>query len=132
MNFPVSDSLTRMKETFSFLGRDYEFQRSKEQQSNKGVILEYHSQKFKISLIYDLRENFFYFSLIRGVQTLHPNDKDDYNIRPFFRLAQRFCPDIDVKSLQPAPSQYLQALEVNAELVRRLGKEGLLSSDTWW
>lgn len=122
-NYSVVDYQKKQKEYFDFLLTEYNFHLTEERETDFGFINEYRKHGLRVHLNYDIRDNFFYFVLIRGDNTKYPNDKDNDNIRPFFLLFKEFDHDLDPKKLQPDNEQYLISLKKNAMLLKRYGEK---------
>ena len=130
-DFNILESLYDIKNEFSFLQENFGFYLNKEFSSNKGVTYQYSNDIIRINLNYDFRENFFYFKLIRGMDTQYPNDQDFENIKTFSDLAKKNDPNFDLRLLQPDQKQYLDALKLNAQLLRINGAK-ILRGEEWF
>jgi len=119
--YSVTDYPKKHKDLFNFLVGEYGFEMTNEIKTDFSYISEYTWQDIRIVFNYDTKDNFFYFTLIRGARTKYPNDKDRENIRPLIALFQKFEPNIDVRKLMPDDAQYLAALEQTAALLRKHG-----------
>lgn len=126
--FSYKGSPEAIKEAFSFLKTDLGFEIIEENLSNYGPHFIYSKDDFRLSLIYDYKENFFYFDMIKGKDTLYPNDNDVNNIRPLFRFFEKH--GVSMGDLQPDNYQYQKSLKLNAELLRKYQLE-IFSKDTW-
>lgn len=120
----------KVKEYFDFLTSEYGYDLVKEERRTFSYLNIYEKGNIRIYLNYDIRDNFYYFSLIRGKETRYPNDHDKENIKPFFHLFQKYEPDIVLKRLQPDDNQYLEALELNAQLLKKYG-DRVLKEEEW-
>lgn len=118
-----------MEETFRFLITDYGFEEASREQDNMGFTLLYLNEDRQVRLYYDYRDNFFYFYIIKGINTVYPNDTDK-NILSFYNLFQHFEPSIDLKRLEPDEEQYQHALTLNAQLLKKYGDK-LLRGEEW-
>lgn len=125
--FKFQDTSAIMELKFHFLISEYGFECLKKEQTNIGFHLEYGKGNRRVLLYYDYRDNFFYFSLIRGMDTPYPNDQDDKNIIPFYRIAP---PGFDADKLQPDEEQYQEALNANVRLLREHGPD-ILKGKSW-
>ena len=130
-NFNLLESVDTIKSEFSFLISEYGFEIVEESSTNKGVNYHYGNGKVRIDLTYDYRENFFYFKLIRGKNTQYPNDRDFENIKPFFRLTEKYEPTLPPNKLQPDENQYREALKLNAEVLKKYGDK-ILKGEEWF
>jgi len=128
-NYSVLDYPSKQKEYFEFLVIEYDFKLTEEKKADFDFICEYRKPGIRVHLNYDIRDNFFYFTLIKGDNTIFPNDKDNENIRPFFLLFQHFDHNLDPKKLQPNNDQYLESLKANAILLRKYGDRILKGYD---
>lgn len=118
-----------MEETFRFLITDYGFEEASREQDNMGFTLLYLNEDRQVRLYYDYRDNFFYFYIIKGINTVYPNDTDK-NILSFYNLFQHFEPSIDLERLEPDEEQYQRALTLNAQLLKKYGDK-LLKGEEW-
>lgn len=130
-NFNLLESVTDIKNEFSFLMSDYGFEIIEERFTNKGVNYLFGNGKVRVDLTYDYRENFFYFKIIRGKDTKFPNDHDFENIKPFFKLTEKFEPNLNPNKLQPDENQYREALKLNAEVLKKYGDK-ILKGEEWF
>ena len=127
--YNVLDVSKVIDEKFRFLISEYGYALTERRQENYGYYTVYERSQRKVYLGYDYRENFFYFILIRGKYTVYPNDHDQENIKPFFRLFEKYEADLE-KKIQPDDSQYLEALELNASLLKKYGDK-VLKGEEW-
>jgi hypothetical protein len=111
--------------------RDYNFILIDEVETDFDFISIYRKPGIRIHLDYDVRDNFFYFTLIRGDDTRFPNDKDKENIKSFLMLFKKYDPNFDSKKIQPDDKQYIKSLEQNAILLRKFGDK-VLKGDEWF
>lgn len=128
--FNILESPTKIDDAFEFLIDSYGYSVIQKLEESYTYYVRYEKGDRKVALNYDYKDNFFYFDLINGKNTPYPNDHDDKNIKPFFRLFQKYEPKIDLKKLQPDDNQYLEALELNAQLLRKYG-EKVLKGEEW-
>lgn len=126
--FSYSGSPEAIKEAFNFLETDLGFELMEESLSNYGPHFIYSNDEFRLSLIYDYKENFFYFDMIRGKNTPYPNDNDVNNIKPLFYFFEKH--GIRRNDLQPDNYQYQKSLELNAQLLRKHQLE-IFNKDKW-
>lgn len=103
---------------FSHDGRPYAF------------VIEYISAQRRVRLDYDCRDNFFYFYLMRGPDTVFPNDADQENIRSFWQLFKSVEPQLELDAIQPDEQTCAQAAEANAELIRKYCSS-ILRGEEW-
>lgn len=124
------DTSVEIDSGFKFLITDYSYDLTEKRQERYGYITRYENGDRKVYLYYDYKENFFYFNLIRGKNTVYPNDFNQKNIKPFFRLFEKHEPGIDLNKLQPNDDQYMIALKLNVELLKKYG-DGVLKGKEW-
>lgn len=120
----------KVREYFDFLINEYGYELIEDVHVTFGFITIYQRGDIRIHLYFEIPDKFYYFSLIRGKETRYPNDHDTENIKPFFRLFQKYEPDIDLKKLQPDQNQYLESLELNAQLLKKYGAS-VLKGEEW-
>lgn len=130
-SYSITDYPKEARERFHFLVKEYGY-KLREENQGLAYVIEYNKADRRVLLNYDKRDNFFYFILIRGRDTVYPNDLDAENIKPFYELGIEFgSSEFDPASLQPDEYQYLEALENNAQLLRTFGKE-ILQGEAWF
>lgn len=121
-----------IKQVFSFLKTDYGFTLTEKQETNYGVSITYIGNDVKVILTYDYRDVAFYFYLVKGENTLFPNDRDRVNIRSFHELALKNNPSVSFKSLEPSDNNdYLIALYANASVLKEYGDK-ILRGQEWF
>jgi len=108
-----------MQEAFLFLETDFGFWLNNCEQQYYGSILEYTKGELRVHLFYDFKDNFFYFSFVRGLKTKTPNDHDFENVKTFIELFKKYEPGFDPESIQPNNEGYDAALLQNAELLKK-------------
>jgi hypothetical protein len=121
--YDVRDYLKKQRKYFDYLVKDYGFTLDQEKEFSLNYVAEYKKEGIRINLNYDTRDNFFYFTIIKGDNTQFPNDKDKENIRSFLMLFRRSEPNlgIDDSKIQPNDKQYEDSLRNNAELLKNTG-----------
>ncbi|TAL17991.1 hypothetical protein EPN96_03295 [bacterium] len=129
--YSVVDFLEKVKSAFAFLIAEYGFEIVKEEEYDFDYIIEYRNNEIRISLDYDVKDNFFYFEIIRGVDTKFPNDKDRVNIKSFIDLINKYEPSFNIDLIQPDDSQYQKALEYNSIILKKYGN-GILRGIEWF
>lgn len=92
-------------------------------------IIEYTGNERRIHLTHDYKENFFYFTIIRG-NVPYPNDIDRENIHPFWKIFHLFNPKLDIKNLQPFNQTCAEAALINAQLLKKYASD-ILRGDKW-
>ncbi len=93
-------------------------------------VLEYSGNDRRVNLIYDYKEEFFYFKIIRGMNTPYPNDSDRENIVSFLRLFLSFDPSLDPEVIQPHGKTCGEAALLNAQFLRKYATN-ILKGDEW-
>ncbi len=129
--YAVKDYPEKQRECFNYLITEYNFKLTEEIEGDFDFISIYRKPGIRIHLNYDVRDNFFYFTLIRGDDTQFPNDKDKENIKSFLMLFNKYDPNFESKKIQPDDKQYIKALEQNAILLRKFG-DRVLKGDEWF
>jgi len=129
--FNILESIDDIKNEFAFLESEYNFTLIEKKSTNKGITYHYSNNMIRINLNYDYRENFFYFSLISGKDTQYPNDSDFKNIKPFFKLIQKYDQDFNLNKLQPDVHQYKEALKLNVKMLKKYGDK-VLRGEEWF
>lgn len=84
----------------------------------------------RVNLTYDYMENFFYFSIIRGINTRFPDDNNRENIVSFWRLFGFFDAALELKALQPHGQTCVEAANMNAKLLRKYAAK-ILRGEEW-
>jgi len=95
-----------------------------------GYVLEYTGNDRRVSLVHDYREDFFYFKIIRGVNTPYPNDSDLVNIVPFLKVFLTFDPSLDPGVIQPRGKSCGEAALLNAQLLKEYAID-ILKGTKW-
>lgn len=93
-------------------------------------LIEYQANERRVNLTFDYKENFYYFTIIRGLDTRIPNDTDTENLRPFWQLFHKFDPQLQPDMIQPENQSYVQAAEMNAQLLKKYCTK-ILSGEEW-
>ena len=117
-------------EYFNFLITDFGFSLTQKKETDFSYINEFQKENIRVRFNYDIRDNFFYFSIIRGKNTLYPNDHDQENIKPLFSLFEKYEPNLNIRDLLPDDTQYIKSLELNAKLLKKYG-EKVLNGEEW-
>jgi len=130
-SFKYTDSIDDIIENFEFLVKEYSFHIINQQESNFGFKVEYSNGIIRIHLYYDYRDNFFYFKIIRGTNTAYPNDNDNENIKTFYDIIDKYNLGIAYNLLQPNKDQYINALKLNAKILKEHGN-GILKGEEWF
>lgn len=129
-SYRASDATNALNEKFSFLVDDYGYELAEERKENYGYFARYEKGNRRVHIAYDYKDNFFYFSIVRGRNTIYPNDADRENIKAFYRLFEKYDPEMDFNKLQPDENQYLDALEFNVSLLKQFG-DRVLKGEEW-
>lgn len=126
------DASQRIDEAFRYLIDEYGYVLKERSREGYGCYATYEHAAAgrRVHLGYDYKENFFYFSLVRGVDTPYPNDIDQENVKPFFALFTKREHGLSLAALQPDETQYQEALELNAALLKKHG-DGVLKGEEW-
>src|SRR6266508_4197086 len=81
--YTLDDFPLLLQQTFRFLVDQFGFAIVRQKAAPYGYVVEYARGQRRVILYYDYKEDFFYFTLIRGAETPYPNDQDKENIRSF-------------------------------------------------
>jgi len=95
-----------------------------------GYVLEYTGNDRRVDLVHDYKEDFFYFKIIRGVDTPYPNESDRENIIGFPKVFLSFDPSFDPSILQPRNKTCAEAAQLNARLLKEYAVE-ILKGNEW-
>ena len=125
---------TCIREAFNFLVDDFGYEITEDNElfhddRPYAYILEFKGNDRIVHLNYDYKEQFFYFKIIRGLNTDFPNDMDLDNILPFLKVFKTANPGIDLKIFQPSESSCVEAAKLNAEYLKEYGSEILLGEN---
>jgi hypothetical protein len=93
--------------------------------------IEYAGNERRVILSHDYKENFFYFFVIRGLDTKYPNDQDSENIISFWKLFKFFEPSLELREVQPEKQTCAEAALINARLLRQYAP-GILQGRKWF
>lgn len=126
---------TVIRRTFQFLVDEFGYIISRDEElfhENRpyGFVIEYVGNERRVNLTHDYKENFFYFTMIRGIATRYPNDWDRENIISFWGLFKSFEPSLELRSIQPENQTCAEAALINAQLLRQYAS-GILQGDEW-
>jgi hypothetical protein len=130
-NHYFDNSVDNILKCFDFIITEKGFKLTNCEDLNSGVIVDYTNGIVRVHLYYDYRDNFFYFSFIKGINTQFPNDHDTENIKIFYDIIDKFSLPIEYKNLQPNDENYLTALELNAEILKKYADD-ILSGKEWF
>jgi len=124
-----------IREAFKFLIDEFGYRIQRDEVSFHdsrpyAYVLEYYGNDRRVDLVYDYKEEFFYFKIIRGVDTPYPNDSDRVNIVSFLRIFLSFDPLLDPEVIQPHGKTCGEAALVNARLLKEYAAD-IISGDKW-
>ncbi|WP_167882723.1 hypothetical protein [Leptospira kmetyi] len=131
LQYSIEDYSAEVRKLFDFLIDNYEYKLLFDGNESIGYRHLYSGKNIRINLYFDYRDNFFYFSIIRGLETKFPNVKDKINIKTFLDLAEKYNVGIRLKDLEPDKKQYKDSLKRNAELLKKYGKN-ILKGKEWF
>ena len=118
-------------EYFQFLIDDYKYELFENKEETLAFSALYIKDDIRIDLLSEFLDPFFYYAFIKGKNTIYPNDAEDKNILPFYRLFKYYDKNLDVRKLQPDDDQYEEALKLNAELLKKYGDK-ILKGVIWF
>ena len=126
---------TAIREAFRFLIDEFGYSVTRDEEvSNDGrpyaFVIEYSGNQRRVKLNHDYKEEFFYFTLIRGLNTPYPNESDRENIRSFWQIFKAFEPQLELKMIQPKGQTCAEAASVNAQLLRKYASS-ILRGEEW-
>ena len=124
-----------IREAFKFLIDEFGYRIDRDEVSLHGsrpyaYVLEYSGNDRRVRLVHDYKEEFFYFVLIRGVNTPYPNDSDRVNIVSFLEVFLSFDPSLDPEVIQPHSKTCGEAALLNARLLREHAAD-ILRGNSW-
>lgn len=93
-------------------------------------VIEYAGNERKIHLSHDYRENFFYFVVMRGLDTQYPIFGDQENTIIFWNIFKLFEPSLEFKTLQPHGQSCAEAAKVNAKYLQKYAS-AILRGEKW-
>lgn len=131
MKYRVLEYPSRVKECFSFLTTDYGYSLPQEEAEAFSFVNRYEKGSLRILLIYDIRDNVFDFWIMRGEVGGFPDHADPDTAKTMYDLFKQHEKDLDFSATQPDDSQYLDALRLNAKLLRAYGGE-VLRGNGWF
>ncbi len=97
-----------LDQNFSFLEKDWGFEKIRSEELNYGSYLEFSKEKLIIYLGYDYKDNFFYFEFKRN--------KERFPIMLLFKEKE---PKLDLKRFEPDDFQYKDALMLNIQYLKK-------------
>jgi hypothetical protein len=116
---------------FEFL-KDKGFEVIKTEDSNIGTSVEFSNNLIRIHLVFDFKDFFYYFDIIKGKDTKSINENYFENKRTFWDLALKQNPNFDIEKLKPNKEDgSIKALKENAELLKKCGSK-ILSGEEWF
>lgn len=124
-----------IRKAFQFLVDEYGYTVVRDEEFSHedrpyAFMLEYTGNDRRVLLNHDYKENFFYFKIIRGLETPYPNDADFENIIPFLKIFKTFDPLFDPRSIHPDDKTCAEAAELNAQLLKKYGAS-ILRGEDW-
>lgn len=124
-----------IREAFRFLVDEYGYSITRDNELSHDTrpytfVIEYVGHDRRIHLSHDYRENFFYFVIVRGLNTQFPNESDHENIVSFWQLLSSFEPSLESKTLQPSDQTCAEAALKNAQLLRKYASR-ILRGEEW-
>lgn len=118
-----------VKTIFSFLIEDFGFTLEVETLKLYAAI-EFHTADRVVDINYDFRDCFFYFNIMRKINSDIPDYGDKENVMTFLELFEAKNPNDDYSDIQPPELyQWRNALNRNAELLRMHGDDVLLGKE---
>ena len=120
-----------IRKHFKFLIDELGYGIKDEEDLGYGYTLELVGNDRRIILTYDYKENLYYFTIIRGIKTPYPNDKDRVNIHPLWDIFFKFEPNLELKTLQPYEQPCAEAAQVNSRLLKKYGYP-ILRGEEWF
>jgi hypothetical protein len=131
-SIPCPDDIHK---AFSFLERDlgYAVVRNEELLHDNrpyAYLLEYLGNDRRVHLLHDYRDNFFDFRVIRGANTVFPNESDTENIITFLQIFRSGDPSVTPDKIQPQAMTCSEAAFENARLLR-LHAHSILRGEEW-
>lgn len=132
MEYKLTDSPYLIKESFSFLEQDFGFKIIEDEVSNSGVFLIYENDFGKIGISHDYRDSIFNVDIIQGKETHYPNDAEYWNkVKPLESLIKKYEPNFEAQMIQPKGRQYLEAIKLSANLLKKYGGK-VLKGQEWF
>jgi hypothetical protein len=124
-----------IREVFRFLHDEFQYDVIHDEEllwqgGAYAFVLEYQGNDRRVHLVYDYKENFLDFTIIRGVATKFPNEKDQVNIRSFWQIFKVFEPQLELSQIQPNGQTCAEAARTNAELLKKYCS-GILRGEEW-
>jgi hypothetical protein len=132
----VSDHCpSEIREAFRFLIDEFGYRIERDEvlfhgRRPYGYVLEYSGNDRRVHLVHDYRDNFFDFTVIRGLDTTYPNDSDLENIVLFLKVFRSFDPSLDPGVIQPRSKTCGEAAQLNARLLKEYAAD-ILRGNKW-
>ena len=125
----------QIREAFKFLIDEYGYRIDRDEvllhdTRPYAYVLEYSGNDRRVDLVYDYKEEFFYFKIIRGMNTPYPNDSDRLNIVSFLEIFLSFDHWLDPEVIQPHSKTCGEAALLNARLLREHAAD-ILRGNSW-
>lgn len=119
-----------VKNCFAFLINDYGYELILEERSTVTYTHQYAKGSLRVLLNYDIRDNAFYYYLIRG-DIRFPQERDPEKVKSMYHLFKKYDPNFNIHAVQPNDNQYLDALKLTAQMLKKYG-DRVLRGKEWF
>ena len=127
-----------IRKAFEFLVSEFGYKIVRDEESfheNRpyAFTIDYVRNKRQVHLVYDYKENFFYFEIISigtGLTDQHPNTNIRESSTIFWKLFKHFEPSLELKAIQPDGQTCEEAALVNAQLLQKYASD-ILRGEKW-
>ncbi len=127
-----------IRQAFKFLVSEFGYKIVRDEESfheNRpyAFTIDYVRNKRQVHLVYDYKENFFYFEIIsigNGLTEQRPSTSIRESGTIFWKLFRHFEPSLELKAIQPDGQTCEEAALVNAQLLRKYASN-ILRGEEW-
>jgi hypothetical protein len=129
------------RQHFGFLEKEFGFSLVEDQYHDKifSCVVAFQNQWRYVKLVWGLEDGQFNFGVYRVLSNGQPAPQGDYSSDHFYiaSLAFHFEPGLDIKNIvemnyyQPQPQILEEKIKINAELLRKYGKD-ILQGKSWF
>jgi hypothetical protein len=127
--YSIEDYPENVERYFDFLITDFGFKLTEKRERKFGYLVVFEKDDRKVVLNFDYMDNYYYFSIVRGKETVY-SDEETENIITFYDLAKNKNAEINLQELQPDDKQFLKALKNNTEILQQFGGQ-VLKGKEW-
>lgn len=91
-----------IKSLFHFLEKDFNFKIQREENLSYASIIEYVGNGRKVSLIFEIKDYYFYFLIFNGEETKYSDKEYGNKFNSVSNLILKYLPEFNIQELQPS------------------------------